>query len=177
MCVVPTKRKIDQMDSQDRINIVFEKIWQNFTLDKARLRSLSEKDKMELKGLMKTIFMSSLEAGSAVDEAAAALKGLSLNINGSDKEEVESTVRSVVKEELGEIAGLLREIKDKPATVINSSSGSQPGYRQDTAVVVDLHSAMFDTDMKTNIDDVSVEGKEVTGVKSNLDALRRLMGK
>jgi hypothetical protein len=36
---------------------------------------------------------------------------------------------------------------------------------------------MFDADMKTNIDDVTVEGKEVGGVSSSLDALRKLTKK
>ena len=40
-----------------------------------------------------------------------------------------------------------------------------------------LHGALFDADMKTNIDDVALDGSSVSDVSQNLAALRKLMGK
>ena len=166
------------MESQARADAVFERIWTNFNADKARLRSLSEKDKSELRELMRTMFMSSLEAGKVVQEAAAAAQEISLNFTGHSKEEVENTVRGVVKEELAGMMNVLREIKDTKSTQIVYASGQVPrgvgGAAEEDEAVIALHGSMFDADMKTNIDDVSVEGKEVGGVSSSLDALRKL---
>jgi hypothetical protein len=161
----------------EHTDAVFERIWKNFNLDKAKLRSLSEKDKSELRELMRTIFMSSLEAGKVIQEATAAAQEISLNFSGHSKEEVENTVRGVVKEELAEMMDVLRDIKDTKSTQTVYVSGQAPrgvgGIEEDEAVIA-LHGSMFDSDMKTNIDDVTVEGKEVGGVSSSLDALRKL---
>ena len=50
------------MDVTQRAEAAFEKVWENFKLDKLSLRSLNERDKTELKGMMKTIFLASFSA-------------------------------------------------------------------------------------------------------------------
>jgi hypothetical protein len=166
------------MEIKDRSEQVFEKVWQNFSLDKARLRSLNEKDKGELKALMKTIFMSSLAAGAAVEEATNAAKEFTFNVSGANKEEVEQTVRGVVREELSGLVDILAELKNRTEQVVHVHGGGAGGgpTQLEEDVAIALHSALFSTDVKTNIDDVSVEGKEVGGVKGSLDALRKLRG-
>ena len=163
-------------NQKDRTEAVFERIWSNFNLDKAKLRSLSEKDKGELHALMRSIFMTSLETGKAVHEAAAEMQSINLNIAGTSKEEVESTVRGVVKEELSGLMGMLQDIKDTRSVgqTVYVGNNSPRGAGQVDEAVIALHGSMFDADMKTNIDDVSVEGKEVGGVGGSLEALRRL---
>jgi hypothetical protein len=161
------------MEKDRRAEIVFEQVWNNISLDKARLRSLNEKDKNELKSLMRAMFMSSLSAGAAVSEATRVAQEINLNVSGADKDEVEKTVRSVLKEELSGLFSILDELKNRalPAGYVGAR-GKEAKLEDD--VVVALHEAMFRTDMKTNIDDVSVEGKEVGGVQTNLEALRKL---
>lgn len=160
------------MDKQERAEAAFERVWQNFRLDKARLRTLNEKEKGELKSLMKTVFLSSMAVGGAVPE----VQEINLKLEGDvDSGEVEGTVRRVLREELGGLTGLLEEIKNRPVgtTVVRGGGSSS----SETAEVVDLHEAMFKADMNTNIDNVKVEGDEVKGVKSNLEALRKLRQK
>jgi len=161
------------MDKNERAEEVFEKVWRNFSLDKARLRSLNEKDKGELRSLMKTIFMSSLAAGSAVEEATRAAQEFNLTVTGADKQEVEQTVRNVVKEELSGLFGLLSELKNRTVQVVGGVAMNK-GSELEKDVVVALHNALFSSDVKTNIDDIQVEGKEVGGVSGSLDALRKL---
>lgn len=157
------------MDKKERAEAAFERVWQNFRLDKARLRSLSLKDKSELKMLMKTVFMSSMAVNTETTEIKLELEGI------ANSDEVESAVRRVLKEELGGLTGLLEEIKNKPAgTTTIVHEGSTRSVVSEVDEVVDLHGAIFAADIKTNIDDVSVEGDEVTDVKANREALRRL---
>jgi hypothetical protein len=144
----------------------FERIWQNFRLDKARLRNLNEKDKDELKVLMKTIFMSSLSVADVPKEIKIEMSG------GLEAAEVEGTVRRVLREEMGNISGLLEELKNRPQDVRVIERGAAKSGIEEEPVV--LHQAMFDADMKTNIDDVKVDDGEVRDVRGNLDALRRL---
>lgn len=178
LCVAVTLLRIlprinIQMDKEERANAIFEQVWANFNHDKARLRSLSEKDKTELKALMKTIFMSSLAAGAAVEDATKAAQQFNLHVSGADKQEVERTVRDVVREELSGLFQMIGELKNRS---LLPASASRPGSDRSEDVAVALHEAMFGSDIRTNIDDVSVEGKEVGDVKGSLEALRKLRG-
>ena len=65
--------------AEDRAEAAFERVWNNFRIDKARLRNLSEKDKAELKMLMKTVFMSSMAMGEAPKEIKFELEVLDDN--------------------------------------------------------------------------------------------------
>jgi len=158
------------MDKRERAEAAFERVWNNFRLDKARLRTLSEKEKAELKDLMKTVFLSSMSVGEVPTEISLKLEG------GEDSEGVETAVRRVLKEELGGIAGLLQDIKDRPVTTQVVQSGN-PTIDPSSSETVTFHEKMFEAQMNTNIDNVKVSGEEVKDVKSNLEALRRLQGK
>lgn len=157
------------MDKREKAEAAFERVWGNFRLDKARLRTLNEKEKAELKALMKTVFLSSMSLGEIPTE-------ISLKLEGDEKsEEVEGTVRRVLQEELGGITGLLQEIRDRPSTQVvqDRKRSSEPAAQETVA----FHEKMFEAQMNTNIDDVKVSGEEVKDVKSNLEVLRRLQGK
>lgn len=157
------------MDKLKRAEEAFERVWNNFRLDKARLRTLNEKEKAELKELMKTVFLSSMSVGEIPAEVSFKLEG------DGNQEEVEGTVRKVLREELGGISGLLEEIKNRSSEtrVLREGSGSAPNA-QDS---VELHARMFEAKMNTNIDKVKVSGEEVQNVTGNLEALRRLQKK
>jgi len=159
------------MDKRERAEAAFERVWDNFRLDKARLRTLNEKEKVELKSLMKTVFLSSMTLGEIPTE-------ISLKVEGdSNPEVVESAVRRVLKEELGGITGLLQALKDRPVETRVIQEGSRD-VSTESQEVVSFHAKMFEADeMSTNIDNVKVSGDEVKDVKSNLEALRRLQNK
>jgi len=159
----------NQSDAQDRAEAAFEKVWNNFHLDKARLRNLSEKDKGELKTLMKTVFMSSMAFSESPKEIRFAIEGQ------TDGTKVEDSVRKAVQEELGGIRGMLAEIMDKPTVVqVSGGAGTVDNTRLAETASVVLHQALFDSDMTTNIDDIAVDGASVGSVDKNLEALRRL---
>jgi hypothetical protein len=164
----------DKQEKQKRAEAAFERVWQNFRLDKARLRTLNEKEKEELKALMKTVFLSSM----AIDGTVTEVQEINLNLEGGEvnQEEVEGTVRKVLREELGGLTGLLEEIKNRPAEtrVIEGGGGKSVSEAQE---VVDLHEAMFSADINTNIDNVNVDQGEAQSVKKNLEALRKLQQK
>ena len=157
--------------AEDRAEAAFERVWNNFRIDKARLRNLSEKDKAELKMLMKTVFMSSMAMGEAPKEIKFELEG------GVDSDEVEGAVRKVVQEELGGIKGLLEQLRDRPAQVIQGGGITQSADVSAEQAAVALHSALFNADMETNIDEVEMDGGDVGSVSGNLAALRKLMDK
>lgn len=163
------------MDKRERAEVAFERVWEKFRADKARLRTLNEKEKADLKDLMKTIFMSSMSLDPIPPEI-----NLKLDAGGSG-EEVEGTVRRVLQEELGGITGLLKELKDRPVETRVVSGGGGGGGSSVVAAepdeVVAFHGRMFEANMSTNIDDVQVSGEDVKSVKSNLEALRKLQKK
>jgi len=158
------------MDQSEMAEESFERLWSGLSTDKARLRSLNEKDKAELKAVMKSIYLTSLasHAGDGPEE-------INVNVEGIGREEVEETVRNVLREELGDLTRLLAEIKDRPVQVV--SQGSAERRLEDEKTVVDLHGSMFDSDMKTNLDEIDVSKGEVGDVKGSLDALRKLRSK
>lgn len=156
------------MDQSEMADESFERLWSSLSTDKTRLRSLNEKDKNELKAVMKSIFLTSLAAhvGDGPDE-------INVNVQGVAQEDIESTVRSVLREELGDILKAVTELRDRPSQQV-VVQGSAERRLEEEKSVVELHGSMFDSDMKTNLDDIDVSKGEVGDVKGSLDALRKL---
>jgi len=148
---------------QSKIDALFEQIWSRFNSNKPRLRSLSEKDRDELKSVMKHVFMAALSAQAIPQEIKLDLSGF------SETPDVADTVRKVLKEELSGLVDKLSSISVAPA--INTDSKQKEAQIAADSII--LNEAMF-VGAESNIDDVKIEGTQVGGIAEKRKKLKEL---
>jgi len=135
----------------------FERLWARLDRQKARLRSLNEKDKAELKEVMRMVFLAAV--GSAAQKTP---QEVSISVQ-QDPNALREMLAEVLEEKLSGLA--------VPATASPvSGDAGVPNIKEALA------SEVFSSEMTTNIDEVELRGDKTAGVARNKELLRKLRG-
>jgi len=185
---------------EERAEQAFQQIWHNMNAGKTRLRSLNERDKEELKTLMKTILLSSMGGGGPKSAP------ITINLNTSpetpapappsapevDTDLVAAKVEEAVKTQMGALMEMLKQaqpaqqsvdmsevlaaIKQIPASGAVMSADGKRLVPLSEADAVELHDGMFGGEVETNIDDVKMDTGSAKGISDAAAMLRKMQG-
>lgn len=188
----------DSLTPEQRADMAFQHIWHNMNVGTTRLRSLNERDKGELKTLLRTILVSSAGGGTA-----SSAPPITINLNTSpelprpaapdvDTDVIAKRVQEAVAQQMGAFVAAMQQPQPVQQTVDMSevlaaikkipTSGavvSVEGKRLvplSEAEAVVLHEGMFGGEVSTNIDDVKLDTGSAKGISAAADMLRKMQG-
>jgi len=173
-------RADDNMTPEQRAQLALDRVWHNLSIGKVRLRGMNQKDQTELKQLLETVLKSSM--GGAPESITVEIKAPDSSEPKAPevpKEAIQNSVREVLQDQLGTLMEMVKGLAARtsaPAPVASATMITPQGtVSMEAAEAIKLHDTMFaGKGMQTNIDEVQVDGGEVSSVKGNLEELRKL---